>query len=237
MEGGEHVATYGYIRVSCIDQNEVRQLIAMNELNISPENLYIDKQSGKDFDRTQYREMVKRFKQGDLLYIKSIDRLGRNYYEIQHHWRVLTKEIGIDIAVIDIPILDTRIGKDLIGTFIADIVLAILSFVAENERETIRRRQAEGIVAAKERGVKFGRPKIKLPDNFIFLFNEWEEKRLKTKEFIKQSGLTETTLYRRIRDIKDIKAEKPPISVLFGSFFIRPILYDINHQCKHNFTF
>ena len=152
------MAEYGYIRVSSTDQNEDRQLLALNELNIPHENLFIDKQSGKDFNRPSYQNLIKHLKNGDLLYIKSIDRLGRNYEEIQNQWRILTKEKGVDIAVIDMPLLDTRIHKDLMGTFIADLVLQILSFVAQSERDTIRKRQAEGIAAAKARGVRFGRP-------------------------------------------------------------------------------
>ena len=148
---------FGYIRVSSTDQNEDRQRIAMQKKGIEAKNLYIDKQSGKDFQRPRYRQMVRRLKPGDLLYVLSIDRLGRNYEEIQNQWRILTKEKGVDICVIDMPLLDTRRGKDLMGTFIADLVLQILSFVAQNERENIRKRQAEGIAAAKARGVKFGR--------------------------------------------------------------------------------
>ena len=149
---------YGYVRVSSTDQNEERQLIVMNGKRILAGNIYIDKQSGKDFERPQYKKMLKRLKAGDLLYILSIDRLGRNYEEIQNQWRILTKEIGVDICVIDMPLLDTRSGKDLMGTFIADLVLQILSFVAQSERENIRKRQTEGIAAAKARGVRFGRP-------------------------------------------------------------------------------
>lgn len=157
---------YGYIRVSSADQNEDRQLIALRGCQIPERNLYIDKQSGKDFERPQYQSMVRRLRRDDLLYIKSIDRLGRNYGEIQDQWRILTKEKGVDIVVLDMPLLDTRNGKDLMGTFIADLVLQILSFVAQNERENIRRRQAEGIAAAKARGVPFGRPAVPIPEKF-----------------------------------------------------------------------
>lgn len=149
---------YGYIRVSTREQNEDRQILALKELSIPEKNLFIDKQSGKDFERPQYRKMVRKLKKDDLLYIKSIDRLGRNYSEILEQWRILTKEKGIDIVVLDMPLLDTRRGKDLMGTFLSDIVLQVLSFVAENERSNIRQRQAEGIAAAKARGVRFGRP-------------------------------------------------------------------------------
>ena len=159
---------YGYIRVSTREQNEDRQRLAMAALSIPAENIYMDKQSGKDFDRPQYKRLLRKMKKDDLLYIKSIDRLGRNYAEILEQWRILTKEKGIDIVVLDMPLLDTRKGKNLMGTFISDLVLQILSFVAESERENIRSRQAQGIAAAKARGIKFGRPKRELPDNFDF---------------------------------------------------------------------
>lgn len=157
---------YGYIRVSSKDQNEDRQLIALNEVGVERKNVYLDKKSGKDFDRPQYKKLLRKLKKDDLLYIKSIDRLGRNYEEILQQWRILTKEKGIDIVVLDMPLLDTRRGKDLMGTFLSDIVLQVLSFVAENERTNIKQRQAEGIAAAKAKGVKFGRPPLPLPDNF-----------------------------------------------------------------------
>lgn len=165
---------YAYIRVSTKEQNEDRQLLAMKELEIPEKCIFIDKQSGKDFERPFYRKMIKKLKKDDILFIKSIDRLGKNYAEILEQWRILTKEIGIDIVVLDMPLLDTRRGKDLMGTFLSDIVLQILSFVAENERENIRQRQAEGIAAAKARGVRFGRPPRPLPDQFIFFFNKWK---------------------------------------------------------------
>ena len=155
--------TYGYIRVSSADQNEDRQLISMQELDIPSENLFIDKQSGKDFQRPKYKEMICLLREGDLLYIKSIDRLGRNYEEIQNQWRILTKEKGIDIVVLDMELLDTRRERNLLGTFIADLVLQVLSFVAQSERDSIRKRQAEGIAAAKARGVRFGRPPKEAP--------------------------------------------------------------------------
>ena len=168
--------TYGYISVSSRDQNEDRQLAALQTL-VPIENIYMDKQSGKDFNRPQYQKMVRRLKKDDLLYIKSIDRLGRNYEEIQNQWRMLTKEKGIDIVVLDMPLLDTRRGKDLMGTFLSDIVLQVLSFVAENERTNIRQRQAEGIAAAKARGVKFGRPPIDPPEQFEKTVKLQEEKK------------------------------------------------------------
>ena len=168
--------TYGYISVSSRDQNEDRQLAALQTL-VPIENIYMDKQSGKDFNGPQYQKMVQRLKKDDLLYIKNIDRLGRNFEEIQNQWRMLTKEKGINIVVLDMPLLDTRRGKDLIGTFLSDIVLQVLSFVAENERTNIRQRQAEGIAAAKARGVKFGRPPIDPPEQFEKTVKLQEEKK------------------------------------------------------------
>jgi DNA invertase Pin-like site-specific DNA recombinase len=197
--------TYGYIRVSSTDQNENRQLAAMQELGIVPENIFIDKQSGKDFNRLKYAQLVRKLQAGDLLYITSIDRLGRNYEEIQNQWRIITKEKGVDIVVIDMPLLDTRLHKDLIGTFISDLVLQVLSFVAHSERDNIRKRQAEGIAAAKARGVKFGRPEKALPDNFSDVINQWERGKLQTKEALKLTGLTESTFYRRYREFKTLR--------------------------------
>lgn len=165
---------YGYIRVSSKDQNEERQLLAMYGMGVADSFIYMDKQSGKDFDRPQYKKLIKKLKPGDLLYIQSIDRLGRNYEEVQNQWRILTKEKNIDICVIDMPLLDTRQGKDLMKTFIADLVLQILSFVAQNEREYIRKRQAEGILAAKVRGVRFGRIPKPLPENFHAVYKSWK---------------------------------------------------------------
>lgn len=169
---------YGYVRVSSTDQNEDRQLIALREQGVDEKNIFIDKQSGKDFERPNYKKLVNKLKTGDLLYIISIDRLGRNYEEIQKQWRVLTKEIGIDICVLDMPMLDTRNGKDLMGTFIADLVLQILSFVAQSEHENIRKRQTEGIAAAKAKGVKFGRPEKEVPNDFAKIVRAWEQKKL-----------------------------------------------------------
>lgn len=177
MGKGSDLIVYGYIRVSSMDQNEDRQRIALRGKGVPERNLYIDKQSGKDFDRPRYKRLVKRLKAGDLLYVHSIDRLGRNYKEIQEQWRVLTKDKGADVCVLDMPLLDTRNGKDLMGTFIADLVLQILSFVAQSERENIRKRQAEGIAAAKARGVKFGRPALPLPENFYAVHKAWRVKK------------------------------------------------------------
>ena len=165
---------YGYVRVSTREQNEDRQLIALREMGVPEKNIYMDKQSGKDFERPDYKRLLRKLKKDDLLYIKSIDRLGRNYEEIQNQWRVLTKDKGVDIVVLDMPLLDTRRGKDLVGTFLSDIVLQVLSFVAENERVNIRQRQAEGIAAAKAKGVRFGRPPKPLPENFYSAYQRWK---------------------------------------------------------------
>lgn len=197
--------TYGYIRVSSRDQNEDRQLIALKELQIAEKNIFLDKQSGKDFNRPQYQRLIRKLKKNDLLYIKSIDRLGRNYSEILEQWRILTKEKGIDIVVLDMPLLDTRRGKDLMGTFLSDIVLQVLSFVAENERSNIRQRQAEGIAAAKARGIRFGRPKIPVPDDFEMIVASWERKEIPTKEAIGRCGMSESTFYRRVREYRSME--------------------------------
>ena len=191
---------YGYVRVSSTDQNEDRQLVAMLEKNIPQRNIYIDKQSGKDFERPQYKKLVKKLREGDLLYILSIDRLGRNYEDIQKQWRILTKDIGVDICVIDMPLLDTRNGKDLMGTFIADLVLQILSFVAQSERENIKKRQAEGIAAAKAKGVKFGRPEAPLPENFNRIIKEWDKGKITTADALKLCNMSTSTFYRRRRE-------------------------------------
>ncbi|MBO5513908.1 MAG: recombinase family protein [Mogibacterium sp.] len=193
---------YGYVRVSSTDQNEDRQMIEMERVGVPWENIYMDKQSGKNFDRPNYKKLVRRLKEGDLLYILSIDRLGRNYEEIQNQWRLLTKEKGVDIVVIDMPPLDTRQGKDLMGTFIADLVLQILSFVAQSEREKIRERQEQGIAAAKARGVRFGRPEITVPDDFDQLVNDWEKKELPLSELLQKCGMSEATFYRRLREMR-----------------------------------
>ena len=191
---------YGYVRVSSFDQNEERQMIELRNKNVSENNIYKDKQSGKDFDRPQYKRLIKKLKKGDLLYILSIDRLGRNYEEIQKQWRLLTKEIGIDICVIDMPLLDTRQGKDLMGTFIADLVLQILSFVAQNERENIRKRQAQGIAAAKNKGIKFGRPEINIPKDFESIISLKNNREIKTKEALKLCNMSRSTFYRKLKE-------------------------------------
>lgn len=198
----KQVKEYGYIRVSSQDQNEDRQLVAMKTLSVPTDRLFIDKQSGKDFDRPEYKKMVKALRAGDLLYILSIDRLGRNYEEIQNQWRVLTKEKGVDIVVIDMPLLDTRREKNLLGTFIADLVLQVLSFVAQSERDSIKKRQAEGIAAAKARGVRFGRSIKKPPENFGKMVKQWERGKIEITELLEQSGLKEATFYRRLREYR-----------------------------------
>lgn len=193
---------YGYVRVSSTDQNEDRQMLALKKQNIADKNIYIDKLSGKDFNRPAYQKLIKKLKSGDLLYILSIDRLGRNYEEIQNQWRVLTKEIGADICVIDMPLLDTRQGKDLMGTFIADLVLQILSFVAQSERENIRKRQLQGIAAAKTKGVRFGRPEKEIPTEFISLIRKWEQKKITLAEILNRCQISESTFYRRLRKVR-----------------------------------
>ena len=188
---------YGYIRVSTREQNEDRQWIALREAGVPESNILLDKQSGKDFLRPQYRRLVRKLKKDDLLYIKSIDRLGRNYGEILEQWRLLTKEKGVDIVVLDMPLLDTRRGKDLMGTFLSDIVLQVLSFVAENERVNIRQRQAEGIAAAKARGIRFGRPPKPLPENFHSVYQRWKAGKLTGTAAAKECGMPLSTFRYR----------------------------------------
>lgn len=198
-------SVYGYVRVSSHDQNEDRQLIALSEHNIPPSNIYIDKQSGKDFERPSYKCLVRKLRRDDLLYIKSIDRLGRNYQEIQDQWRILTKNKGIDIVVLDMPLLDTRTGKDLMGTFISDLVLQVLSFVAENERLTIRQRQAEGIAAAKARGVRFGRPEIPINPEFYRCYQRWRDGQITGVEAAAECNMPISTFYYKAKNYKDSK--------------------------------
>ncbi len=194
---------YGYIRVSSRDQNEDRQRIALREMGVAEEQIFLDKQSGKDFQRPKYKKLLRKLKKDDLLYVKSIDRLGRNYEEILQQWRVLTKEKGIDIVVLDMPLLDTRRGKDLMGTFLSDIVLQVLSFVAENERTNIRQRQAEGIAAAKARGVKFGRPAMPLPENFRAVHKAWRDRKMPLEEAAKACGMKVGTFYGKARKFEN----------------------------------
>ena len=174
MKNKKAGCVYGYVRVSSADQNEERQRIAMAQEGLKEKDIFMDKQSGKDFERPAYLKLLKKLKEGDLLLIESIDRLGRNYEEIIEQWRHITKVIRADIRVLDMPLLDTTISKDLLGTFIADLVLQVLSFVAENERTNIRQRQAEGIAAAKARGIRFGRPPKPLPDGFHQAYQQWK---------------------------------------------------------------
>ena len=195
--------TYGYVRVSTRDQNEARQLIAMRELPITDQNLFVEKQSGKGFDRPQYKRLMKKLKPDDLLYIKSIDRLGRDYGEILEQWRILTKEKKVNIVVLDMPLLDTRRGKDLMGTFLSDVVLQVLSFVAENERTNIRQRQAEGIAAAKARGVKFGRPPVPLPENFHQVHKEWRGKALTLNQAADACAMPVSTFYYKALQLEN----------------------------------
>ena len=203
------MGVFGYIRVSTQEQNLDRQIQVMEE--IPGIQLYIDKVSGVTFDRPEYKKMVKRLRKGDVLYIKAIDRLGRNYNEVLEHWRVLTKEKGIDIVVLDIALLDTRRGKDLLGTFIADLTLNLLSYVSQSERDTLRKRQAEGIAAAKKRGVKFGREMIEMPDNFGELVEKWDKSQISTEEVLETCGISRTTFYRRRYEynlIKNLKQQE-----------------------------
>lgn len=189
---------YGYIRVSTKEQNEDRQVLAMEEQGIPKKNVFMDKQSGKDFERPQYKRMMKKIKKGDVLFIKSIDRLGRNYTEILEQWSMITKEKQVDIVVIDMPLLDTRDrGRDLTGKFVADLVLQILSYVAETEREFIRKRQAEGIAAAKAKGVKFGPKKKAMPEDFEVVKEMWERGEITAREAGKMLNVSYTTFWRR----------------------------------------
>ncbi len=198
------MSVYGYIRVSSRDQKEDRQQIALKEVGVNLQNIYVDKQSGKDFNRPQYKKMLRKLKKDDLLYIKSIDRLGRNYEEILQQWRILTKEKGVDIVVLDMPLLDTRRGKDLMGTFLSDIVLQVLSFVAENERTNIKQRQAEGIAATKAQGIKFGRPPLPLPDNFYEVHKAWRSKKITLKQAAEACNMPVGTFYGKARKFENV---------------------------------
>ena len=189
---------FGYMRVSTREQNEERQRIALLEHGVPKDRIYMDKQSGKDFERPQYRRLLKNLDKNSVLFVKSIDRLGRNYTDLNEQWRIITKEKGADIVVIDMPILDTRQDKNLLGTFISDIVLALLSYVAENERVNIRQRQAEGIAAAKARGVKFGRPEVLVPDNFAEIHKRWRRKEISIKEAARACNLAESMFLIRL---------------------------------------
>lgn len=199
----EEINIYGYMRVSSKEQNEDRQKIALTEMGVPENNIYMDKQSGKDFERTQYKRLLRKLNENSVLYIKSIDRLGRNYGELNEQWRIITKEKKADIVVIDMPLLDTRREKNLLGTFISDVVLALLSYVAENERTNIKQRQAEGIAAAKARGVKFGRPPLPIPENFYQMHKDWRAGKITIEEAAKACNMCLKTFYS-----KAVKYEK-----------------------------
>ena len=199
----EEINIYGYMRVSSKEQNEDRQKIALTEIGVPENNIYMDKQSGKDFERTQYKRLLRKLNENSVLYIKSIDRLGRNYGELNEQWRIITKEKKADIVVIDMPLLDTRREKNLLGTFISDVVLALLSYVAENERTNIKQRQAEGIAAAKARGVKFGRPPLPIPENFYQMHKDWRAGKITIEEAAKACNMCPKTFYS-----KAVKYEK-----------------------------
>lgn len=190
---------YGYIRVSTREQNEDRQVIALSAFGIQKRNMFLDKQSGKDFDRPAYKRLLKKLKPGDLLIVKSIDRLGRNYEEILEQWRIITKEIRADIRVLDIPLLDTSNKRDLTGTLIADIVLQLLSYVAQSERENIKQRQTEGIAAAKARGIKFGRPPVKVSDNFPGIYSLWIERKINSRSAACMLGVSQPTFLKWVK--------------------------------------
>ena len=199
----EEINIYGYMRVSSKEQNEDIQKIALTEMGVPENNIYMDKQSGKDFERTQYKRLLRKLNENSVLYIKSIDRLGRNYGELNEQWRIITKEKKADIVVIDMPLLDTRREKNLLGTFISDVVLALLSYVAENERTNIKQRQAEGIAAAKARGVKFGRPPLPIPENFYQMHKDWRAGKITIDEAAKACNMCPKTFYS-----KAVKYEK-----------------------------
>ena len=195
------MAVYGYIRVSARDQNEDRQLVAMHNVKVPKRNIYLDKQSGKDFERPMYRKLVQKLQKDDLIFVKSIDRLGRNYKEIQEQWQFLTRVKEVDIVVIDMPLLDTRRGKSLVGTLLSDIVLQVLAFAAENERDNIRTRQREGIDAAKAKGVKFGRPRVGMPENFDEICSKWRYGMITTEQAAQECGVSRSTLYKRYHEL------------------------------------
>lgn len=196
------MSDYGYVRVSTAEQNEDRQMIAMNEAGVPKGNIFADKQSGKDFERPAYKKLMKKLKPGDVVYFKSIDRMGRNYKDMIEQWRIITKEKGADVVVLDMPILDTRQQKNLIGTLISDIVLQLLSYVSETERINIRQRQAEGIAAAKKRGVRFGRPPKEMPPDFEEIIRRWEKKEITMAEITEQHGMSQSTFYKLKREFE-----------------------------------
>ena len=202
-------ARYAYVRVSMKEQNEERQLIALEPHDIPPSNLFIDKKSGKDFNRPRYKALLRTLRRGDTLYIKSIDRLGRDYAEIIEQWQYLTRKKGVDIKVLDIPLLDTAYCKDLLGTFIADLVLQVLSYSAQIERENILQRQAEGIAVAQAKGVKFGRKAVVLPDNFKAIYNRWRNRELNNEQVAEMCGFSIRTFYNCTAEWRE--QEKTPL--------------------------
>ena len=204
----EHTKVYGYMRVSTREQKEDRQLVALLEQGVPRETIYMDKQSGEDFERPQYKKLLRKLDEHSVLFIKSIDRLGRNYTDLMEQWRIITKEKGADIVVIDMPLLDTRREKNLMGTLISDIVLTLLSYVAENERENIRQRQAEGIAAARAKGVKFGRPENPVPDHFEEICLAWVEKELSIKEAAEQCGMPQSTFHDKAKKWRERRNEE-----------------------------
>lgn len=213
---------FGYIRVSTKEQCEERQLIALRSFPVEKDKIFMDKLSGKDFDRPQYQKLLRKLRKGDILVVKSIDRLGRNYEEILNQWRLITKEKRADIVVLDMPLLDTRhTGKDLTGTFVADLVLQILSYVAQTERENIRQRQMEGIAAAKLRGVQFGRPRKPIPETFPAIRERWERKEITSQQAAKELHIAQDTFLRWVREEKEVFFEKGRIfrSLLCSVFF------------------
>ncbi len=203
METIKKQTNYGYVRVSTREQNEDRQIIAIKEMGVPEKNIFIDKMSEKNFERPQYKKLLRKLNENSVLYIKSIDRLGRNYMDLSEQWRIITKDKGADVVVIDMPILDTRKEKGLLGTFISDLILALLSYVAESEYRTIHQRQAEGIAAAKERGVKFGRPPIPLPENFYEIHREWRAKKITLKQAAESCNMPVGTFYEKARKFED----------------------------------
>ena len=207
----ENTKIYGYMRVSTREQKEDRQLVALLGQGVLRENIYMDKQSGEDFERSEYKKLLRKLDKNAVLFIKSIDRLGRNYADLMEQWRIITKEKGADIVVIDMPLLDTRREKNLLGTLISDLVLTLFSYVAENERVNIRQRQAEGIEAAKGKGVKFGRPETSLPDNFEEICLTWLEKRLTIKEAAERCGMRKSTFYDKARKWRERRSEERDI--------------------------
>ena len=201
----ENEKIYGYARVSTREQNEDRQILALMEMGVPQGNIYLDKLSGKDFERPQYKKLLRKLDSDSVVYIKSIDRLGRNYRDLSEQWRIITKEKGADVVVIDMPLLDTRREKSLLGTFISDLILALLSYVAETEYQTIHQRQAEGIAAAKARGVRFGRMPKPLPDNFQEVYQRWKHKKISVSQAAKECGMAQTRFYERAKAFGNIK--------------------------------